>query len=408
MLAETKKILRGSTSYLASGIVNTAAPFFVSILVSHTLGKEGLGLLSVVLTVALMGIVLSELGFNHIILRDFADAHSVPALPLRTILTTRVLASVAIAAVLSLLQALVGIPSQLFMGTAALIIIRSGAGVLENYLKAQLLHRIYLGLTVLRALAQVTVVFVLLQRGFGLREVLLSLAAVELLTAIAFGAFAARELRRRPSPLLPEKAIVRSLLPQALPFMLIGILMLINERADILLLSVLRGAEEVGIYAAADRFLTAANLIDAALLSTTLPTLTTLIRTERYGNVTKQLFIVVCLLSLVGTVVLFFAAPTLIGITFRFTESVRLLQVLALAIPAILANRLLRTVLYSLKRERAISVLLALTSVGCLVMNVLFIPLYGAMAAALVTVGGEYLLAGLYYRLYVSETRRAS
>jgi O-antigen/teichoic acid export membrane protein len=407
MLPETKTILRGSISYLASGILSGITPFIVSLLVSRALGKEGLGFLSVVFTLVLMGVLLSELGLNPVILRDFADPKRVRALPLRAILTFRFAAALFVAALVAALMMLAGVPSLLIPGTSALIIMRSTAGVLENYLKARLLHRIYLGVTFLRAVLQIAVVYVLLHNGSGLGTVLLGLAIVDLLTTLVFGAFSVHELRSAAANLFSHQTDLRSLFAQSLPFMLIGLLTFINERADILLLAAMRGAEEVGLYSAADRFLIVVNLIDSALLATTLPTLTTLLRTKRYGSVMKQLFVIVGGISLVGTAVLFFAAPVLIGVTFRFTESVRLLQVLALAIPAILANRLLRSVLYSLKRERAISVLLALTSVGGVVMNILFIPLYGAMAAALVTVGGEYLLAGLYYRLYVAETHRA-
>lgn len=407
MYEKTKQILKGASSYLTSGIVTSAGTFVISIFVSRYLGKEGLGVLSVSLSVVLMGVVLSELGLNPLIMREFAIGRT-PVRTLRSILLLRFAVSGVIAVLVFVAATVFHLTNGSYLilwGTALLIITRSVGSGLENYLKAKLQHKAYLFLTFLTAAVQLVLIYLLLDVGFGIGETLLALAATDIVK-LGVLIFLARSELLVGTPVAGGTSLrLRPLLAQGSPFMLIGLLIFVGERADIFLLATFRNAAEAGLYTAADRFLIMGSLIDSSLFASTLPVLSSLSTVSDQRHVTRQILLVAVLISTVAGGLLFFGAPLLIKATFRFSDSVIILQVLSVALPAMIGNRVLRTALYSLHKERQVASGLAIASLASLALNALFIPRYGSMAAAIVTVVFEYALALLYGALYLKKVR---
>ncbi len=405
---KTTQILKGSSFYLTSSVITSVATFVISIFISRYLGKEGLGVFAVSLSVVLIGVVLSELGFNPLIMREFAPGRPVPDIRLRSIVLLRSGASFAIAVCLMVfaffLPSTIGSLSGA-CGTAVLIVTRSIGSGLENVLKARLQHTVYLVLNLATSATQLIVVYAGLQIGFGIGETILTLAATDTVKLAVLMFLTRRELRGMEPHDTPSTRTLKLILGRGMPFMVIGVLTVLGERSDILLLATLRNAAEAGVYSAADRFLVMGNLIDSALFASALPILSSLTGEFDHRRVTRQVIVAILLLSVVGALILFFAAPLLMNATFRFSESVLLLQVLSISFPAMLANRVLRTALYSLKKERLAAIVLLLVSLVSLGLNVVFIPRFGAIAAAGVTVIGEFVLVFLYGIFYLNESR---
>ncbi|MEO8168700.1 MAG: oligosaccharide flippase family protein, partial [bacterium] len=127
MYEKTNQIFKGAASYLTSGIVTSVGTFLVSILVSRYLGKEGLGIFSISLSVVLMGVISSEFGLNPLIMREFA-AGGKPVRSLRSIFFIRFAASGVIAALVFVAGSLLHLANTtelILSGTALLIVSRS-------------------------------------------------------------------------------------------------------------------------------------------------------------------------------------------------------------------------------------------------------------------------------------------
>lgn len=406
---KSKQILRGTTSYAASNVVNSAATFLASMVVSSYLGKEGLGIYSVSFAVVLIGVLLSELGLNPIIMREFSRSDREPLVSLRFILLLRFGASVFVAicvlAGAAYLKLEVATP-PLLGGLGLLIISRSVGGAAENILKAHLRHLAYFVLTAGNATVQVLVVLAMLRLGLGIGSVVLSLAGIDALKGAVLLVMVSGEPHLQSAGNRSASMRLRPLLAQCVPFILIGLLVFLNERGGLLLLASLGNAAVAGVYAASSRFLVIGNIIDSSLLSSTLPTLASLKGDADRRHVTGQVFAGTIAVSAVIACAMFFGASFLISTTFRFSESVVVLRILSLALPAILANRVARTVLYALDKERAVAGTLALACAANLVLNILAIPRFGAAGAAGVAVATEYGVALVYTVLYLKFTTR--
>jgi O-antigen/teichoic acid export membrane protein len=406
-LPHTRTILKGTTSYFASGVINSAGTFLISLLISWHLGKEGLGLFSICLTVVLIGVLLSELGLNPFILREFAAGRQSPLLSLRSILLLRLAAS-CIAALILFVGAIAFFPStdlKALTGLAGILIItRSLGSALENFIKAQLRHVTFLVLTATNLALSGGVVYLLLYAGHGITSVLLALAALDVVK-VGFLLYHSRDpLTTLIGHWETPRDRLRPILSQCIPFAMIGVLSMLSERADVLLLAAFRGPGEAGLYTAADRFLIIASLVDSSLFASTFPILSTLSNHEHHSRLTRRLVTITLVMAVFITVVLYVVAPFLIGATFRFSESVLLLRILSLGLPAMIANRVMRTALYSLHKERAVAVTYGVSFLGNLTLNLLFIPQFGAVAAAVICIVTEYCITIVYIFLYLRKS----
>lgn len=89
-----------------------------------------------------------------------------------------------------------------------------------------------------------------------------------------------RWLRNRFPP-MPSKIVPRALIKQAFPFMLAGVLAIIQMRVMVILIEQTLSAQHVGQYAVASRFMEAARLVPQALFVALLPNLSALTDSPR-------------------------------------------------------------------------------------------------------------------------------
>jgi len=404
-------IFRGSLAYLLAGVLNSLAPFLVSVLIARYLGKEDLGLFSICFALVLGGILVSDLGLNPLVLREFAGTRSPEALNLRTLLLIRWVVAWA-AGLLALLVSQIFLPgpNALTVGIMAclFIVVRSIAGTLENVIKARMYRMTSVAITMAGSAAHVLLVFAALEAGSDLSRVLLIMTGVETLKILFLSGMVRAELR---SPLQGFPQTVQSftrLVREGLPFALIGVFTLVNERSALFFLSSLCGNAEAGVYSAADRFMSVATLIDSSLLASAFPVLTLFRDDPRFHRITRQGAGISLSLGILGALVLAAGAPLLMRFSFRYAESAGLLRILALAFPAALWNSTLRVVLFSMHRERRVAAAFGVLCMLNLVLSVAIIPRYASAGAALVSVFAEYGMAVAYGVIYLRSIQGAA
>lgn len=400
-------IIKGSAAYLLSGIVSSAAPFIVSLLISRYLGKDALGLFSVCFAIVLAGVLVSDLGLNSFIIREFAGKGNPSTADLRTLIGVRLAAS-AVAGIILVGITFVFIPSAdpflLSAAAFALIILRSGAGALENVVKARMYRTTYTLLTIGSSMAHVVLVYAVLDAGSGMDRVFLMMSVVEMIKALLLLWILRRDLMPTHHKLQLTLQRLGGVLTQGLPFAFIGLFTFVMEKAALFLLAAIQGNAAAGVYSAADRFLIIGVLLDSSLFASALPVFSLLSDRIHLDHITKQTLAIVLASAILGTVVLFAGAPVLIGLTFRFPDSIHLLQILSLSLPALLLNSILRIRLFSVHRERDVAIAFGVSCLVNIVLNVAFIPYYGATGAAVVTVVTEYGTSILYGLVYLRGT----
>lgn len=185
----------------------------------------------------------------------------------------------------------------------------------------------------------------------------------------------------------------KPILNHSLVFALIAFFAGLYYRIDVFLLNKLKGAGELAVYSAGYKFFDASLLLAASYNITAAPVLARLAHLEPV-LFTKKIKKDVAFLSVVGTFAVlgcWFCAPLLkyAGLVGMFGPSIKLLQIVIVALPFMLISSVFLNVLYVLKKMWwAVFVFMGMV-VWNGALNYVLIPQYGAFASAYITVTTE-------------------
>ena len=365
--------------------------FGLSILVARTLGPDLFGIYAVALSVGALAAILIDGGFSKLLQREraresIALAEIGPALP--------ALAyghAMLVIVALSILAVLI---FQDYKMTALVTIWCFGAAVLNGY-----------GLAVLRGDGRL-VRDASWQIGNRTLSALCMAAAVLFLGAsrpwhvlmaqfagsAAFGLFVTWFLRVRPRLIVPP-AVYRAVLP----LVWLDLATALYFRSDMVLLEFLKAPHaEVGHYGVAYR------LIEALILMAS-PMGMILFRHFRQGSdmpvrmVRQMLLPPMALAMVIGSglaLLLWFGSDMIVSLAYgqAYQGASLLLAILGCSLIFILPNGILNQAALALGLERWFAVSATIAAIINITGNLLFIPIYGAMASAWMTVITEAVL----------------
>jgi O-antigen/teichoic acid export membrane protein len=173
---------------------------------------------------------------------------------------------------------------------------------------------------------------------------------------------------------------------------------LIYFRVDAMLLALVRPAEEVGLYGAAYKFIELAGLVVTAAAASIFPPLTRFAAsgdTERARALVQQAFdallaaaapLAVAMIAFSEEIVVWTA-----GTAFR--EGGVALALLAPYVLVFFANGVLWRILIATNRDRALLTMAVAVLAVNVVLNLVFLPIYGFKAAAVIAVASEVAIA---------------
>lgn len=189
---------------------------------------------------------------------------------------------------------------------------------------------------------------------------------------------------------------LKQLIKEIWPFSLTLILNTLYFRVDTFILSFSKTLVDVGIYNLAFQVFQSALVIPTFIMNGFYPILisTLLEDKKKFIKIFWQFLAGLFALSLVGTLLTLLLSPYIIGILVGngFLGATTSLQILSLSFPAFFVSSLLLWVLVTLKCYKTI---LLIYSVGLLInlsLNLILIPKYSFIGAALVTGISEYLI----------------
>lgn len=193
-------------------------------------------------------------------------------------------------------------------------------------------------------------------------------------------------------------AVMRGLVRTSIPFLVYGVLGVIYYRIDTVLLSLFTNTEVVGWYGASyrlfDTLVFLPNLVIIAIMYPVFSKLSTASEPQLKVAIEKSLnFLLFCGLPIATGMI--FAAPNIIGFLYHrreFLPSVPVLQWLAPGIVFLYLNTVFNTVLMSTNREKKITLMAGIALIFNLTLNLVLIPLYRHVGAAIVTSLTEFLL----------------
>ncbi|MFZ2025605.1 MAG: flippase [Microgenomates group bacterium] len=188
---------------------------------------------------------------------------------------------------------------------------------------------------------------------------------------------------------------IKKLLLTALP---LGITLLFNVvyfRIDSVVLTITRSTMEVGTYGLAYKFFEMALVIPTFFMNAALPSLMRAKKEADEKKLRSQIrnaSIALFLLSLFVAVAGWIVSPLITMIKPEFVSSILPFKVLLVGLPIFYLSSLTMWVLVVEKRQKQMLIIYALSMVFNIIANILFIPTYGYMAAAYITLISELFI----------------
>lgn len=199
--------------------------------------------------------------------------------------------------------------------------------------------------------------------------------------------------------LLPEKIIPqfdfhywRSIFLKSLPLGLTLIFNLVYFKADSFILTLLRPTEEVGVYGLAYKFFETALVFPTFFMNSMYPVFLDKLKARRgdFLEVFKKSGVVLIFSSILITAVIYTMAPLLINFTsgsksLDFIGATSALRVLSISLPLFFISSFLMWFLITRDKQRILVPIYVISMLLNIVLNLIFIPQYGYMAAAVTT-----------------------
>jgi O-antigen/teichoic acid export membrane protein len=181
-------------------------------------------------------------------------------------------------------------------------------------------------------------------------------------------------------------------------------------RIDIIILSILRSEQEVGWYSLAYKIIENGLFFPAMLGGLLLPHISAAITSQNFYKakelVSQGLTLSVYGGSIIVAVLVIFPKQLIFFIAgHNFLESAPLLQILSIALAIMFVGNIFGFALIALSEQRKLVWLYLALLIGNLVCNAIFIPLYGAIAAAWVTVATELVAMVVAARIVYMRLR---
>lgn len=191
-------------------------------------------------------------------------------------------------------------------------------------------------------------------------------------------------------------SVARNILQESWPLALLLILNMVYFRIDMVMLSVLRSPLEVGYYAVAYRIIENLLFFPAMFGGLLLPTLSRFIHQSEMDlakKIVNQAILVGLMMAGGSAAVLLSASEGIIELLsgVKFLPAAPLLATLGLALAIMMIGNVIGFVLVAANKQRQLLWLYAGLVMFTCIANAIFIPRFGALAAAWVTVATEAL-----------------
>jgi O-antigen/teichoic acid export membrane protein len=200
----------------------------------------------------------------------------------------------------------------------------------------------------------------------------------------------------------PSFTRMRRLLVRAIPVGVTLIFNVIYFRTDSFILTLTSATADVGIYGFAYKVFEVSLVLPTFFMNSIYPLFLAAVNRsdesqnnrisgEFYRLISRSLLFLVAS-SLVTVVVLWVAAPIVALIRHEFTGSIAPLRVLALSAPFFFLTNLTMWLLITLGKQKILALIYGVSMILNILLNMVFIPHYGYMAAAWITLVSESIL----------------
>ncbi|KKR49436.1 MAG: Polysaccharide biosynthesis protein, membrane-associated [Candidatus Curtissbacteria bacterium GW2011_GWA1_40_16] len=392
-----KHIIFNTSAQILGRVVSGFFSFLSLLMIAKALGSEYFGEYTKAVTIISFLYIICDFGLNTIFLRDY---HKNWQEKFNYFWGARLLMSIllilmATVAIFTTSQFLPGFPFLVVLATTISGISLIGQSTSLS-IQAIFQQTKRLDKTALAQIAGAILNTILLavfftqiktnpQSGVLLTSAILSISAI--MTAIVSANLLKSLGKFSPSINLN---FMKKIWTRSIPIGLTLIFNIIYFRIDTFILSTARPAAEVGIYGLAYKFFEVTLILPTFIMNSLYPDLLKMKNDrQKFWQKSRQILISLGIISLILLMVGWVSAPLLKLVQRDFAMSVPLLRILLTGLPLFYLTSPLMWVLIIWKKQWQLSAIYALSLVFNFAANLIFIPIYGASAAAYVTIATE-------------------
>ena len=340
---------------------------------TRTLGVEALGRYLLAMTVQAITLAVADLGLNTLATREFSRTPARDEAALwGTILGLKLAAAwCGIVVLNALVGPFFGGERRVIISLVSLSLVpdafnATAVALIKGRQRMEISSAINLGTRILYVLVGAILVW----REYGIRELVVSYAAVSLLGSLAYGTVLVAWRTYPRWTAIPH--MWRSLLRESVPFAVTGMVAMLYTRLDLLIISYWHGDAAAGLYGAAYRLWEALGMVPSSFLDALFPELSRSrgrVREAGFRDLYRRgrqiLLLIAPLLVVLGEIV----APAMVTFLYGRTSQVPILvfRVLLLAFPFTCLYLLNGHALYAAGQQRRVMMaMVAVTTINAL------------------------------------------
>lgn len=384
------KTITQNTIYLMSAsVVQKILTFAYFIFIARIIGDINLGKYVFALSFTVIFSVFIDLGLNQVLIKEIAKYKEKIIIYLSNIFIFKILAGAICFLIMILIINLLNYPLE----TKVLVYWAGGTMILDSLNST--FYAIWRGLQNLKYEAIGIIIYQGIIVLFGVIVLLLKLPLYLLILVLILGGlsnflFALITLRKKalifPKIILFDKKIIFWLLKITIPFSFAIIFSRILGYSDIILLSALTNDKNVGLYSAAFKLTFALQFIPGIFAASLFPAFSNYFISSKekliyiFEKATVYLTFIVLPITVISIIL---ADKIIIGIYGSgFVDSILALKILMLGLSFIFLNYINIPFLNSCNKEIISTVILGIGMVISVILNLIFIPIYGYIGAA--------------------------
>ncbi|PIP61115.1 hypothetical protein COW99_05840 [Candidatus Roizmanbacteria bacterium CG22_combo_CG10-13_8_21_14_all_38_20] len=402
--------------------ITSISAFIVTILIARTFGVDVYGNLIKILSYVLIFDLAVDFGLNAVVVKKLGQAKQSNILG--QLFTTRIILGVIFMTVVALLVLILPqaetAGSSGFSTTVKLSIILFSPTILFAAIikscNAYFQYKLrYDRATIATAAGGIVSLLIVLLLVLSNTKSLLLLTGAYLIASIVHSLLAFYFFIKLKPKLVKLKLELKSTYPLLKQTFPLGLALVFNVaffRIDTLLLTYLRSTTEVGLYGLAYKFFELPLALPHFFMNAVFPVLAGYKlakskNSQKFFRVVFKSGYILLATSFLLTILLWFAAPLIQLIKSDFIESIRLFRILTLWLPLFFASSLLMWAVIARGARWSLTWIYGLGLVLNLTLNIKFIPIYGATAAAYITGITELLILSLLFLYFIHQNNNS-
>jgi len=371
--------------------------------ITRYLGTSGFGSYTTVFAFYFLFAAVAEFGINQIFTREISRPNADENKVVANVMGLRLVTIIAVVILGFTISSFLPYDNEIKRGIllvlAGLVFASIAQALNSVFQKRLVMHRMAWRELIGRFL-QLGIILLSVQRDWGLEGILLGLVVSNIFVFISAWIMARGYIKLSFSF---DKAYWKFFLKESLPLGAAALVNFMYFKVDTILLSLLQSSHDVGIYGAAYKVLESLIYFPHMFMGLVMPIIAYNIfhRPKKFLKIASLTSKVIWVVTLPIIIFLFFLAREVIQVIAgaEFTQAVIVLQILAPALGAIFLAHFFNSILIAANQQKKLLIILTITAFLNVILNIIFIPYYSYMAAAIISTTSEILVVFLAYLL---------